>query len=107
MIRPIAFHPDFLPEYADESGSTRYECMIMYVKLPHKVYNCKLYDLISSEGVFTNVDVPDIGNLREIRFSPEKPSKIYRPLMGTRVGSVFLGVMCIGMAVLALVVMHR
>ena len=62
---------------------------------------------VSSEGVFTNVDVPDIGNLREIRFSPEKPSKIYRPLMGTRVGSVFLGVMCIGMAVLALVVMHR
>jgi hypothetical protein len=62
---------------------------------------------VSSEGVFTNVDVPDIGDLREIRFSPEKPSKIYRPLMGTRVGSVFLGVMCIGMALLALVVMHR
>ena len=51
MIHPIAFHPDFFPPSADEMGSTRYECMIMYVKLPHQYYSCKIYDIIEEEGV--------------------------------------------------------
>lgn len=67
----IILHPDFYTVDADEAGSTRYECMIMYVKLPHKVYNCKLYDLISSEGVFMVLErSPDYTKPIEVEYKP-------------------------------------
>lgn len=56
MFRPIAYHPDLLPESSDEAGSTRYECMIMHVKLPSEIYSCKSCDLITNEGVFVIIE---------------------------------------------------
>ena len=56
MVRPIAYHPDFFGEDADEAGSNRYECMIMYVRLPAEIYSCKCYDLIANEGVFAVIE---------------------------------------------------
>ena len=56
MIHPIAFHPDFFGEQADEAGSTRYECLIMYCKMYDKYYSCKYYDLIDEQGVFMLIE---------------------------------------------------
>lgn len=61
---------------------------------------------VTREDAYTREDVPGVGDVREIRFSPDEPSEIYRPLNVKTIAPLMVGSMFIVMAVLAMVVIH-
>ncbi|WP_294486492.1 hypothetical protein [uncultured Ruminococcus sp.] len=62
---------------------------------------------VTSENVYTNFDVPEIGEIREIRFDPRMPSYIYRPMGGTRLIPTIIGLMFVVLSVITLFVMKN
>lgn len=62
---------------------------------------------VTRENTFTDEDVPQIGDIREIRFSPDEPAEIYRPLLVKKFVPAFIGAMFVVIPALTMVVMHK
>ena len=62
---------------------------------------------VTCENIYTNFDVPEIGEIREIRFDPRMPSHIYRPMGGTRLIPTIIGLMFVVLSVITLFVMNN
>ncbi|MCR5542448.1 MAG: hypothetical protein K6F71_16710 [Ruminococcus sp.] len=61
---------------------------------------------VTSENTSTNKDVPIVGDLREIRFSPEKPWKIYRPIKSEWVDPIVEGAVIVGFIMVIMALLH-
>ncbi len=61
---------------------------------------------VTCEDTYTNEKVPDIGEIQEIRISPDEPSEIYRPLIVSRLVPLFIGVMFVVISSFTLFVLH-
>ena len=59
---------------------------------------------VTRDNSYTNEDVPHIGEMREIYYSPSDPSEIYRPLMTKKIVPLIIGIMFMVIATVALYV---
>ena len=62
---------------------------------------------VTRENAFTAEDVPNIGDMRQIRFNPDAPSEIYRPLNVKTASPLIIGICFAGIAAAVLFVLHR
>ena len=61
---------------------------------------------VTSENSSSNKNVPIVGDLREIRFSPKKPWKIYRPIKSEIVWDMVGGAVIVGFIMMIMGFMH-
>lgn len=62
---------------------------------------------VTSENVYSNFDTPEIGGMREIRYDPNNPAVIYRPLNGTWLVPMIIGVMFVAIGGMTLFLMLK
>ena len=60
---------------------------------------------VTRESDYTDEDVPQIGETRQIRYDPNDISYIYRPLFVKRLVPAIIGTLMIAMCIITLVVM--